>query len=94
MTEGWVKVPHSVWELDLTLEERCMFLFLLDCEDRFNKRDDWFCLTIEDLFNIGFGKNKTVLRKTRKSLIEKGLIEYIKGISGKKSKYKIIRKGE
>ena len=94
MTEGWVKVPHSVWELDLTLEERYMFLFLLDCEDKFNKRDDWFGLADDDLINVGFGKDKVILRRTRRSLVEKEIIAFKRGAAYKKSMYKILRKGE
>lgn len=91
MTKGFTKIQHSLWEWDLTIEERYMIMFLLDCENRFNKKDEWFGLTEEDFVNVGFGKNKTVLRKTRKSLVEKGLISYKRGVLGKKSQYKFNR---
>ena len=92
MTKGFTEIQHSIWEWDFTLEERYMLMYLLDCENRFNKKDEWFGLTEEDFVNVGFGKNKTVLRKTRKSLVEKGLISYKRGVLGKKSQYKLNRK--
>ena len=91
MTDGYTKIKHSLWEWDLSMEERYMLMFLLDCENRFNKKDEWFGLTEEDFVNIGFGKNKAVLRKTRKSLIEKGFISYKRGVLGKKSQYMFNR---
>lgn len=92
MTNGYTKIRHSMWECEMTMEERYMLMYLLDCENRFNKKDDWFGLTEEDFVNVGFGKNKTVLRKTRKSLVEKGFISYKRGVLGKKSQYKLNRK--
>lgn len=91
MTKGFTKVKHSIWECDLTLEERYMLLYLLDCENKFNKKDDWFGQTDDDFINIGFGKNKQVLRKTRNALVEKGLIFFKRGSVGKKSLYKLNR---
>ena len=87
MTKGFTKVKHSVWEIDLNMEERYMLLYLLDCENKFNKKSDWFGLTDQDFINIGFGKDKEVLRKTRNSLIEMGIIQFKKGSFGKKSSY-------
>ncbi len=92
MTNGYTKIRHSMWECEMTMEERYMLMYLLDCENRFNKKDEWFGLTDEDFINIGFGKNKTVLRKTRKSLVEKGMISFKRGVLGKKSQYKLNRK--
>ena len=91
MTKGFTKIQHSLWEWDLSMEERYMLMFLLDCENKFNKKDDWFGLTDEDFINVGFGKNKVVLRKTRKSLLEKEMICFKRGVLGKKSQYKMNR---
>jgi hypothetical protein len=91
MTRGWTKMEHSIWEIDLTLEERYMLLYLIDCENKFNKEDNWFGQTDDDFINIGFGKNKQVLRKTRNALIEKNLIFFKRGKVGSKSEYKINR---
>lgn len=92
MTNGYTKIRHSMWECEMTMEERYMLMYLLDCENRFNKKDEWFGLTDEDFINVGFGKNKTVLRKTRKSLVEKGMISFKRGVLGKKSQYMFNRK--
>jgi len=91
MTKGFTEIKHSMWECDLTMEERYMLMYLLDCENRFNKKDDWFGLTDADFINIGFGKNKIVLRRTRNSLIERKLICFKKGAVGYKSQYMINR---
>lgn len=92
MTDGFTCIPHKMWEIPMELEERYMLLYLLDCENKFNKKDDWFGLSDQDFIDIGFGKNKVVLRKTRNSLIEKGWISFNKGSFNKKSQYKINRK--
>ena len=92
MTNGFTQVKHSIWEFDLTMEERYMLMFLLDCEDKFNKKDDWFGLTDQDFIDVGFGKNKAVLRKTRNSLVERGYIEFKPGKFEKKSQYKFKRR--
>lgn len=91
MTNGYTQVQHSLWDMDLTMEERYMLIYLLDCENKFNKLNEWFGLTDEDFINIGFGRDKVVLRKTRNSLIEKRFISFKKGAFGKKSQYKFIR---
>ena len=91
MASGFTKINHSIWECDLTMEERYMILFLLDCENKFNKKDDWFGLTDQDFIDIGFGKDKVVLRKTRNSLIDRGWLSFKKGSFGKKSEYKFNR---
>lgn len=92
MTSGYTEIKHSIWECDLNMGERYMLMFLLDCENRFNKKDDWFGLTDEDFINIGFGKDKEVLRRTRNTLIGRGMISFKKGRVGKKSQYKLNRK--
>lgn len=92
MTKGYTEIKHSMWECDLTMEERYMLMYLLDCENRFNKKDDWFSLTDDDFINVGFGKNKVVLRRTRNALLEKGWIDFQRGAVGKKSLYKLNRK--
>ena len=92
MTKGYTKIKHSMWECEMTMEERYMLLYLLDCENRFNKNGDWFGLTDQDFINIGFGKDKEVLRRTRNSLVEHGMILFKKGGVGKKSQYKLNRK--
>lgn len=92
MTKGYTEIKHSIWEIDLTMEERYMTLYLLDCENKFNKKGEWFTLTDQDLIDIGFGKDKEILRKTRKSLIEKGYIEYQPGKFKTKSQYRFKRK--
>lgn len=92
MTNGFTQVKHSMWECDLTMEERYMLIYLLDCENRFNKFNEWFGLTDQDFINVGFGKDKVVLRNTRNSLVEKGMILFNKGCFGKKSQYKFNRK--
>ena len=51
-----------------------------------------FGLTDADFINIGFGKDKEVLRRTRNSLIEKKMVFFKKGGVGKKSQYKLNRK--
>lgn len=91
MMKGFTQVKHSVWEIDLTMEERYMLIYLLDCEDKFNKKNDWFGLTDQDFIDVGFGKDKVNLRKTRNSLIDKGYIEFNRGSFGKKSQYKFKR---
>ena len=91
--EGYTKIKHELWwNCDLSMEERYMVMFLLDCENYFNKQNDWFNLTDDDFIKMGFGKNKVVLRKTRNSLIERGWISFKRGIAGKKSSYKLNRK--
>ena len=92
MTSGFTEIKHSIWECDFTMDERYMLMYLLDCENKFNKKDDWFGLTDADFINIGFGKDKEVLRRTRNSLIEKKMVFFKKGGVGKKSQYKINRK--
>ena len=87
--KGFVQVPHDVWEKNLTMDERYMYLYLLDCENRFNKKGEWFNIGNKDLIGIGFGKDTNVLKKARKRLIEKGYIEYHPGGRGKESEYKI-----
>lgn len=89
MTEGFTCIPHSIWDAELEMNERYMLLYLLDCENRFNKKDEWFGLTDQDLIDTGFGRDKVILRKTRNSLIEKGWISFKKGAFDKKSQYKI-----
>ena len=84
-------MPHSIWEMDLTKDERYMYMFLLDCENKFNKEDDWFGITNTDLKDAGFGSNESVLRNVRKGLLDKGMIEYKPGHAGFKSKYLIKR---
>ena len=91
MTKGYTKIDHSIWETDLNLNERYMLLYLLDCEDKFNKKDDWFGLTDDDFINIGFGRDKEVIKRTRNSLIDKGYIEFKGGSFKNKSQYKINR---
>lgn len=73
----------------MELEERYMLMFLMDCENKFNKNNDWFYLTDDDFIDAGFGKDKVKLRKTRNSLVEKGLIAFNRGGFGKKSKYMV-----
>ena len=92
MTSSWYKVSHKMWEIPMTMEERYMMLFLLDCEDRYNCSDDWFCVCDTDFINAGFGRNKNRWKKYRDSLVQRGWIEYIKGGPGRKSKYRINRK--
>lgn len=92
MTRGFTEIKHSIWECCFTMEERYMLMYLLDCENRFNKKDEWFGLTDNDFIEIGFGKDKEVLRRTRNSLIQRGFIFYKKGGLGKKSQYKFNRK--
>ena len=92
MTSGFTEIKHSIWEIELTMDERYMLMYLLDCENKFNKKDDWFGLTDADFINIGFGKDKEVLRRTRNSLIEKKMVFFKKGGVGKKSQYKLNRK--
>ena len=94
MTNGFTEIKHSMWEVELSMEERYMLMYLLDCENRFNKKDDWFGLTDADFINIGFGKDKEVLRRTRNSLIDKKWICFKKGAVGYKSQYKLNRKAE
>ena len=89
--DGYTKVPHKLWDTDITLNERYMMLFLLDCENRFNKTNDWFSLTDEDFIHVGFGKDKQVIRSTRKKLLERQWISF-KRAAGKKSLYKLLRK--
>ena len=91
MTDGFTVIKHSMWEFDFTMEERYMLMYLLDCENKFNKRNEWFGLTDADFINIGFGKDKEVLRRTRNSLIEKGQICFKKGAVGHKSQYRLNR---
>lgn len=91
MTKGYTEVKHSIWEIPLNKEERYMLLYLLDCENKWNKNGDWFNLTDADFIRIGFGKNKIVLRQTRNSLIDQRIILFEKGGVGQKSKYKINR---
>lgn len=90
-TGGYAEIPHSVWEVELPMQERYFFVYLLDCENRFNKNGEWFELVDEDFINIGFGRDKVVLRQTRNSLIERGWIEFKRGGNGVKSKYRINR---
>lgn len=92
MTDGYTKVPHKMWEIPMELEERYMLLFLLDCEDKFNRRNDWFYVTDKDFMDAGFGTNKARWKKYRDSLIQRGWIEYEKGGPGKKSRYRFNRK--
>ena len=94
MNEGFTKIEHSLWECDLTMEERYMMLYLLDCENRFNKKYEWFGLTDEDFINIGFGRSKEIIRRTRNSLIDKGMIAFQRGSVGEKSQYMINRNEE
>ena len=89
MTKGFTQVKHSVWEINLNMEERYMLLYLLDCENKFNKKSDWFGLTDQDFIDIGFGKDKEVIKRTRNSLIEKGIISFKKGSFKNKSQYKL-----
>lgn len=91
MTKGYTKIRHTLWEWDLTMEERYMLMFLLDCENKFDKIDDWFSLTDDDFINVGFGRDKAVLRRTRKSLVEKEMISFKRGGVGEKSQYKLNR---
>lgn len=90
--EEYTLIPQCIWEKELSMEERYMMLFLLDCENHFNKKNDWFSLNDEDFIDIGFGKNKVVLRRTRNSLIDKGILEFKKGSFDKKSQYKLTHK--
>ena len=92
MASGYTQINHEIWEKELPMEERYMLLYLLDCENKFNKVNDWFGLTDDDFINIGFGRDKVILRKTRNSLIERGWISFKKGAFGKKSQYKLNRK--
>ena len=92
MTSGFTKVSHSIWDKPMKMEERYMLLFLLDCENRYNCCDDWFCITDEDFIKAGFGKNKTRWKKYRDKLVRIGWIDYEKGGPGKKSKYRMRRK--
>lgn len=87
--KGYTCTPHSIWENDLTMEERYMYLYLLDCENKFNKMGEAFNITNEDLKAIGFGKDEVVLKRARTGLIDKGYIEYIQGNRGRKSNYLI-----
>ena len=91
--EGYTPLLHKFMDTKMPPWERLMMIFLLDCENRFNKFGDWFSLTDEDFIEkMGFGKDKVVLRKTRNSLIERGWISFKRGIAGKKSSYKLNRK--
>ena len=56
MTDGYACVPHQIWELDISPDERYMLLFLIDRENKFNRVGEWFCLTNAELIGIGFGK--------------------------------------
>ena len=87
--KGYTCTPHSIWENDLTMEERYMYLYLLDCENKFNKMGEAFNITNEDLKAIGFGKDEVVLKGARTGLIDKGYIEYTQGNRGRKSNYLI-----
>lgn len=91
MKESFTCIPHSIWERELTMDERYMYIYLLDCENKFNKMGSWFGITNSDFIEAGFGKNQSVLRNVRKGLIEKGLIDYKPGHSGVKSRYLIRR---
>lgn len=89
MTKGFVKVPHIIWESKISLEEKTMLCFLLDCEDKFKKNGEWFNLSDEDFIAAGYGSCKSRWRKYRDGLISKGLIEFKKGGPGRKSRYHI-----
>ena len=87
--KGYTCTPHSIWENDLTMDERYMYLFLLDCENKFNKMGETFAITNEDFKSIGFGKDEVVLKRSRAGLVKKGYIEYTPGSKGRKSQYLI-----
>ena len=78
-----------IWDLDITMDEKMMLWFLLDCSSRFNKDGEWFNLTDEDFIKAGYGKNKSRWKKYRYNLIKEGYIDYKKGYLGNKSEYKI-----
>ena len=69
--------------------EQHMLMFLLDCENRFQKEGKWFNLTDNDFMEVGFGSCRSRWRKYRDDLCSKGLIDYRQGHSGKKSEYKV-----
>ena len=94
MTDGFTKVPHKLWETPMELKERYMLLFLLDCENKFGCRDNWFSLADSDFISAGFGSDKSKWKKYRDSLIQRGWIEYKRGGSGQKSRYRFKRQEE
>lgn len=89
--KGYTCTPHEIWENDMTMDERYMYMYLLDCENKFKRVNDSFCITNEDLKGIGFGKDEVVLKRARSGLIAKGYIEYTPGARGRKSLYKIVK---
>lgn len=85
-------IPFALIDAKMTAKEKLMIVYLLYCENLFNKHGDWFNLTDDDFVEkMGFGKNKVVLRKTRDSLIDRGCISFKRGVYGNKSSYKINR---
>ena len=94
MTNGFTCIPHCVWEMPMELEERYMLIFLLDCENKYGKHNEWFSVSNKEFINIGFGKNKSRWKKYRDSLIERRWISYKEGGKGKKSQYRINHKKE
>ena len=90
MTNGWFKVPHYVYEEDLNIWEREMLIYLLKCENKFQKEGDWIWVSNDEFISIGFGKDKRILKETKDSLVSKGFIEYKKGVNKNKSQYKIL----
>lgn len=91
---GFTKVPHLLFEGGFSVWEREMMIYLLDCENRLQKEGKWFGVIDDDFINIGFGKDKRILRETRDSLIAKGQIQYKKGGPGHKSQYMVMLKSE
>lgn len=80
----YFKVPYDIITRDdLSQGELMLLLQLMQKESEFNKEGKWFDIGFKDL-NI---KNHTYINKYRKSLKEKGLIDYKNGYSvdGKKS---------
>lgn len=89
MTNGYVQIPHSLFEAHLDVYEKFMLIYLMDCENRFQKNGGWMTLTNEDFFKVGFGRDRTILSRARDGLTSRGLIEYNKGHKGQRSEYRI-----